>query len=322
MEKRIKKTLQPVQIGDKIYFGYGNTAIVRSVDNTKLNNQMIHYLNGEISRQEVNATDEQINSIISDWQNHGALTNNKYDNKEKYSRNINFYEWVDISSNLDPSVYQSKLTSSTVSIIGIGGIGGTSAEILARSGIGKLILVDDDVVDSSNVTRQSVYTELDIGKFKVDVASEYLLKLNPDINIVTKKMHINNKLDLESFFKISNVVIAAADTPFFLIDEWVDENVKKFDVPAIIGSYASTVINSIVLTKKSIPIKTFYNKNAVTNEELLNTKIPHSIIAPVSYMAAGLVTYQTIMLITGLQDFNKSFQLDLLDWSALQYELY
>ena len=76
-------------------------------------------------------------------------------------------------------------------VIGLGGVGGTALEALARSGITKFVLVDFDVIDESNLNRQILYTKEDVGKNKVDIAKERLLKINQKLEIET----INTKIE-------------------------------------------------------------------------------------------------------------------------------
>ena len=67
---------------------------------------------------------------------------------------------------------QKKILNSKVLIIGMGGLGCPVAEFLTRSGVGTLGIVDDDIVNVSNIHRQSLYNEKDLNKFKVKVAQK------------------------------------------------------------------------------------------------------------------------------------------------------
>src|SRR3989338_6832225 len=78
---------------------------------------------------------------------------------------------------------QEKLRQSTVAIVGLGALGSVSAQLLARAGIGKLILIDRDIVELSNLQRQSLFDENDIGKSKAAQAAEHLKKINSEIEI-------------------------------------------------------------------------------------------------------------------------------------------
>lgn len=76
-----------------------------------------------------------------------------------------------------------RLATSTVAVIGLGGVGGAIAEALCRSGIGHLVLCDHDNVDISNLNRQLFATEKTIGMNKTKAAAERLLSINPAIKL-------------------------------------------------------------------------------------------------------------------------------------------
>lgn len=76
-----------------------------------------------------------------------------------------------------------KLKNAKVAIFGIGGVGSYVVEGLARAGIGKFILVDDDKVCLTNLNRQIIATRKTIGRNKVDVAKERILEINSDANV-------------------------------------------------------------------------------------------------------------------------------------------
>lgn len=78
---------------------------------------------------------------------------------------------------------QERLSESSVAIVGLGALGSVSAELLARAGIGKFILIDRDIVELSNLQRQSLFDESDIGKPKALAAKEKLNKINSEIKV-------------------------------------------------------------------------------------------------------------------------------------------
>ena len=78
-----------------------------------------------------------------------------------------------------------KLKNSRVAVFGVGGVGGYSVEALARSGVGAVDLIDDDKVCLTNINRQIIADVKTIGKYKVDVAKDRILSINPRCKVTT-----------------------------------------------------------------------------------------------------------------------------------------
>src|SRR5437868_14113055 len=93
---------------------------------------------------------------------------------------------------------QLKLKQAKVLLIGAGGLGSPLGLYLAAAGVGKLGLVDFDVVDVTNLQRQILHSTQDVGRPKLQSAREHLSNLNPHIEIVTYETHLSsqNALDL------------------------------------------------------------------------------------------------------------------------------
>jgi molybdopterin/thiamine biosynthesis adenylyltransferase len=93
---------------------------------------------------------------------------------------------------------QQKLKSASALVVGAGGLGSPASLYLAAAGIGRIVMIDHDVVDRSNLQRQVIYTEADIGRPKVEAAAERLLALNPHIVIepVQARLSDDNARDL------------------------------------------------------------------------------------------------------------------------------
>lgn len=105
-----------------------------------------------------------------------------------------------------------KLNNSRVAVFGLGGVGGYAVEILARSGVGALDLIDNDVISFSNINRQILATDKTIGKFKTEVAKERVLSINPDCKVtVFNTFFLADTKDLFDF-KNYDYVVDAIDT--------------------------------------------------------------------------------------------------------------
>ena len=123
-----------------------------------------------------------------------------------------------------------KLLNAKVLIIGIGGVGGYTAESLARSGVGEIHLVDHDIVDETNINRQVIALYSTIGKNKVDVMSERINDINPNINVVSHKLFVD-ETNIDSLIKGVDFVVDACDTVSTKLS--IILTCKKYDVPFI-----------------------------------------------------------------------------------------
>ncbi|WP_096201412.1 tRNA threonylcarbamoyladenosine dehydratase [Bacillus sp. FJAT-45350] len=104
------------------------------------------------------------------------------------------------------------LKGSTVAVLGIGGVGSFSAEALARSGVGRLILVDKDDIDITNVNRQIHALLSTVGRQKVEVMKERIADINPECEVVALKMFYTEET-YEQFFDYNlDFVVDASDT--------------------------------------------------------------------------------------------------------------
>lgn len=86
-----------------------------------------------------------------------------------------------------------KLKDSTIAVFGIGGVGSYVVEALARSGIGRIIMIDYGIIDVTNINRQIHSTVDTVGRYKVDVMKERLLSINPDIEVEIYKEAYNKE---------------------------------------------------------------------------------------------------------------------------------
>lgn len=105
-----------------------------------------------------------------------------------------------------------QLRSARVALFGLGGVGGYTAEALARSGIGALDLVDDDTVNLTNLNRQILALHSTIGQYKVDVAADRIADIDPTITVRTyKAFYLPENADQFDFSQY-DYVIDAIDT--------------------------------------------------------------------------------------------------------------
>lgn len=126
------------------------------------------------------------------------------------------------------------LKTKAIGIAGCGGLGSNAAVALVRAGIGKLVLVDFDAVEESNLNRQYFF-QSDIGKPKVDALAKHLKNINPDVELETYNEKIAPE-KIEKFFKDVDILIEAfdaAESKKWLIENW---SIKFHDKPIVCGS--------------------------------------------------------------------------------------
>jgi len=179
---------------------------------------------------------------------------------EKYSRQI-------ILKNIG-TLGQKKIINSRVLIIGIGGLGCPVAEFLTRSGIGFLGIVDHDLVSLSNIHRQTLYDEKDLGISKVKVAQKKL----KNINSKTKVNIYNFKLDKKKFIKIIgnyDYVVDGTDNfeTKFLIND-ISLRYKKFLVTGAISKFDGHIFTFDFNNKKNPCLRCFYQEETISDDIL------------------------------------------------------
>ena len=124
-----------------------------------------------------------------------------------------------------------KLKKARVAVFGIGGVGSYAVEALARSGIGALDLIDDDVVSLSNINRQLIALHSTVGKPKVEVAAERIADINPECVVRTYKMFYTPETAEEFDFSQYDYIIDAIDTVTGKIS--LAERAQEAGVPVI-----------------------------------------------------------------------------------------
>lgn len=123
------------------------------------------------------------------------------------------------------------LRTKTVAVLGIGGVGGYSVEALARCGIGRLLLVDDDTVCLTNINRQIHATQITIGRNKVDVMAERVHDIDPEIEVDARNLCVTPVNVPELLDETIDYVIDALDTVSAKIA--IAEQCFKNNIPVI-----------------------------------------------------------------------------------------
>ncbi|WP_137289216.1 SAMP-activating enzyme E1 [Natronorubrum halophilum] len=134
---------------------------------------------------------------------------------DRYSRHV-------IMDEIGPEGQQ-RLLEGSVLVVGAGGLGSPAIQYLAAAGVGRLGIVDDDVVERSNLQRQIIHGDDDVGRPKVDSAADYVARLNPDIDVDTHETRLT-AVNVAELVDDYDVVLDASDnfaTRYLLNDHCV-----------------------------------------------------------------------------------------------------
>jgi molybdopterin/thiamine biosynthesis adenylyltransferase/Zn-dependent protease len=130
----------------------------------------------------------------------------------------------------------SRLRQTSVTILGVGGMGSHVAWNLAACGVGELHLVDGDTVELSNLNRQLFYTPADVGRPKVEVAAERLAEYNPSVKIRCTRLFLRGVNDISRVIHGADFVVRSLDTPMEA-QAWVSEACVGMSIPCIGGGF-------------------------------------------------------------------------------------
>jgi molybdopterin-synthase adenylyltransferase len=131
----------------------------------------------------------------------------------RHDRALGYFRWLDLTPRESPWDPQARLRAARVTILGVGGTGGIAAMALAASGIGHLHCVDPDEVEFSNLSRQVIYSEDDLGRPKAEAAVARLRRLNSDIEVTGQRLEAASVEDVASLARDCDVFLLSADKP-------------------------------------------------------------------------------------------------------------
>ena len=128
---------------------------------------------------------------------------------------------------------QRSLLDATVAVVGVGGLGSPVLAYLAGAGVGTMTIIDDDVVDGSNLQRQPIHTTDDIGTAKVDSARVFIESLNPDVSVVSHQRRID-AINASELLAGATVVVDATDN--FDARYAINDAAVRLGVPVVFAS--------------------------------------------------------------------------------------
>ncbi len=189
---------------------------------------------------------------------------------------------------------QLKLKNSKVCVVGVGGLGNPITSRLAAMGVGTLRIVDRDVIELSNLHRQTMFDESDVGQVKVEVAAKKLQKLNPDCKIEALAISVNDYTALE-VVEGCDVVIDALDSVNARYA--LNKACVKFGIPFVTG--AAVGVSGQIFTILPKESACYYCMFPELNEDTMPTCSIEGVHPSILSIVGGIEVSEAVKIITG-----------------------
>jgi molybdopterin-synthase adenylyltransferase len=235
----------------------------------------------------------------------------KTEDLQRYSRQIMLEEIGFIG--------MEKIRKAKVCVVGVGGIGNPVITQLAAMGIGKIKIVDRDVIEISNLHRQHIYTENDVGRVKVEAARDRLEQINPSVEIEALPISVT-KFTAEKIVEGYDIVVDALDSidaRYALNDACIKLNIPLIYAGALgmLGSVCTIIPNESACLRCMFP---------ALAEDDMPTCSTEGVHPSILYLVGGIQVSEVVKIITGEQPtlVNKLMYIDLNDLSFDKVQMY
>ncbi|MDO4192559.1 MAG: ThiF family adenylyltransferase [Erysipelotrichaceae bacterium] len=293
MNNKLRSSVSVVNLGNNVLelFKTNTRKAIHLRTNDNTIEKIILSMDGHTSDSEIgrrfgiDVESENYKNLISYLKRRAVLANdNLVITKDDYSKYRRVIHFIEDYSDSDESLLEmwENIRNSTVVIIGLGAVGTWTAINLVQSGVKNLILIDNDVVDVTNLHRQFGFCETDVGKKKTSVIANRLKLIEEEVQIreinsflgeMTLSRYITESVDL---------IINCADKPSVdQTSEWVGKYCMDHDIPHIIGGGYNlhlSLVGQTIIPKKTACYKCFdiqlreINDIEGTSIKRLNTK--------------------------------------------------
>ena len=227
---------------------------------------------------------------------------------ERFDRQLRYFSDVG-TGGITPSECQERLREAKVAVLGVGGLGGWSALALACTGVGEMRLIDGDRVEVSNLNRQVLYSEADVGELKVERAAARLNAFNSSTKITAEARRLESEEDIAEFVAGADVVIDAADWPAHDIERWCNSACFAAGIPYITMSHFPPIarVGPLYVPGKTgcfvcqeIGYRREYPLFDIAVEQRRAKPSPAATLGPACSLIGGQVAMETMHLLTGL----------------------
>lgn len=240
----------------------------------------------------------------------------------------NYWEMMTRQLPLVSKEEQEKFKNTKIAVIGCGGIGGETIEMLARMGVGELVLVDEDSFDLTNLNRQTLATFDDLDEDKSEVAAKKVSAINPYVDVTSYSKHVNQE-NIDEIIGNSSIVIDALDN--ILTRVIASRKAREKRIPYIHGAIHGTMGQITVFLPNTKSYEEMFNLPSsgkeLTPEVIESLKNVTSgvppVIGPTPNLIGCLQAIEAYKMITGMGKVTvapRILTFDLLDFASFKIE--
>jgi bacteriocin biosynthesis cyclodehydratase domain-containing protein len=243
---RIKRTTEPIGSpdGDVYLMRPSADSDIRIEKPDEEERQLLESLDGEHTLEQLQQRfgEEAVDDLIAQLGELAIVEDAADDElvpaaeRARFDRQLRYFSDIG-PRDLTPSECQRRLREAKVAVLGVGGLGGSAAIWLASVGVGEMWLIDGDRVEASNLNRQILFTEAEIGLLKVEAAAARLRSFNSATRITSTARRLESEAEIADFIAGSDVVIDAADWPAHDIERWCNSACFEAGIPYITMSH-------------------------------------------------------------------------------------
>jgi bacteriocin biosynthesis cyclodehydratase domain-containing protein len=317
---RIKRTTEPIGSpeGDVYLMRPSADSDIRIEKPNEEERQLLESLDGEHTLEQLceKFGEEAVGDLISQLQELEIVEDAADDDLvpaaelARFDRQLRYFS--DIGSQvLTPSECQRRLRDAKVAVLGVGGLGGSAALWLATIGVGEMWLIDGDRVEASNLNRQILFTEAEIGLLKVEAATARLRSFNSGMRITSTARRLESQAEIAEFIDGADVVIDAADWPAHDIERWCNSACFEAGIPYITMSHFPPIARVGPLyvpgqtgcfTCQETAYRRQYPLFDVAVEQRRAKASPAATLGPACGLIGGQVALDIMHLLTGLAE--------------------
>lgn len=318
MKPKLNSNVSIIKISNNIieFFKTNTRSQIRIKVENDIIMKILMELDGEKSIDEIserfNVEKSDLMVLLEYLSNRGILNTiepkKDFKNYDKFRRVINFLS--DYATSHDDLLEMwNNIRNSTVMIIGLGAVGSWVAYNLVQSGVENFILMDPDIIETSNIHRQFSYNESNVGEYKVDVIEERLKNCSKNVYVRKIKRFLDENILYKCNLSDINLIINCADKPNVdLTSLWIGEYAMKYGIPHIIGGGYNlhlSLIGQTIIPGKTACVKCFQKRleeentidsNKVKKLIIKNRKVGS--LGPMCSLIASMIGMESIKILT------------------------